>query len=168
MERLDYNFFARDCLEVAPELVGKIIAHSDGNEVIRLRISETEAYRGVEDSACHAYKGKTARSSMLWEAPGTIYIYLCYGVHWMLNVITGSIGIPQGVLIRACEGYEGPGKLTKKLGIDKTLNGGSFLGEKLWIEDDGLHPEVKAAKRIGIAYASQADQDRLWRFVMER
>ena len=108
---------------VAPELVGKILVHRDvSGQELRLRISETEAYAGVDDTACHAHKGKTPRTRLLWEDAGTVYIYLCYGVHWMLNIITGEKDVPQGVLIRACEGHPGPGRLTKALGITKELN----------------------------------------------
>ena len=112
MERLGQDFFARDCLEVAPAMVGKLLfcASADGPRC--LRITETEAYRGTEDTACHASRGKTQRNKLLWYAPGTVYVYLCYGIHWMLNAITGEEGQPQGVLIRACEGYPGPGRLT--------------------------------------------------------
>ena len=98
---------------------------------------------------------------------GTIYVYLCYGVHWMLNVITGDPEDPQGVLIRACANAEGPGKLTKKLGITGELNRKSILDTPdFWIGDDGLRCEILPDKRVGIGYASQEDQDRLWRFKM--
>ena len=121
MERLSYDFFHRHALEVAPDLVGKLLIHGDRY----LRISETEAYCGVTDTACHAHKGRTKRTEVLYADAGTIYIYLCYGMHWLMNVITGDIDDPQGVLIRACVEAEGPGKLTKQLGITGDLNGGS-------------------------------------------
>ncbi|MGN1003150.1 MAG: DNA-3-methyladenine glycosylase [Oscillospiraceae bacterium] len=169
MKRLEKDFFARSCLEVAPELCGKLLCRRlPDSRVLTLRISETEAYNGVEDTACHAHKGKTARSEMLWREPGTIYVYLCYGIHWLMNVITGAEGDPQGVLIRACEGYEGPGKLTKYLGVTKELNGMSFLdSEEIWIADDGFSPEIKTDKRVGIAYADPQDRDRPWRFIAQ-
>lgn len=166
MKRLPYDFFARDCLEVAPDLVGKLLVHrTPVGEELRLRISETEAYAGVSDTACHAHKGKTARNRLLWEKAGTVYIYLCYGMHWMLNVITGEVGDAQGVLIRACVDYPGPGKLTKHLKITKELNESSFVeGERLWFEDDGLRPHIVTDKRVGIGYASEEDQNKLWRY----
>lgn len=167
MERLTETFFLRSCLEAAPALVGKLICRRlpDGS-VLRLRITETEAYNGTADTACHASKGKTQRSEMLWRAPGTVYIYLCYGMHWMLNVITGSEGDPQGVLIRACEGYGGPGKLTKYLQLDKQFNGTSFCDcGALWMEDDGYRPSLRTDCRVGIDYAAPEDRDRLWRFI---
>jgi len=165
--RLNEEFFARSCLDVAPELVGKIICHRlpDG-ELRCLRITETEAYNGEDDTACHASKGKTARNEVLWKAPGTIYVYLCYGMHWMLNAITGREGVAEGVLIRACENYAGPGKLTKYLQIDKSLNKSSFLrSEELWIEDDGYQPDLRTDARIGINYAAPEDRERRWRFI---
>ena len=167
-ERLDALFFARDALELAPALIGKVLVHRmpDG-DVRKARITETEAYCGVTDSACHAYRGRTERNKLLWAAPGTAYIYLCYGVHWLLNIISGEEGDPQGVLIRSCEGCPGPGRLTKALGIDKSLNADSFVtSSNLWIEDDGLRPAIRMDKRVGIGYASEEDQNRLWRFVL--
>lgn len=167
MSRLAGSFFARDCLELAPDLVGKILVHRAGDELLRLRVTETEAYRGCEDTACHASKGKTARNRLLWEKPGTVYVYLCYGMHWLLNVISGREGEPQGVLIRAGEAYPGPGRLTKYLQIGKELNGTSFIDSPdLWFEDDGLRPEIRTDRRVGIAYASEEDQARQWRFIL--
>lgn len=169
MKRLAKDFFSRSCLEVAPELCGKIICRRlpDG-ELLMLRISETEAYNGESDTACHAHRGRTARSEMLWRGPGTIYVYLCYGIHWLMNVITGAEGEPQGVLIRACEGCGGPGKLTKYLHVTGELNGKSFLDSgDIWIADDGCSPEIKRDKRVGIDYALPEDRDRLWRFISQ-
>lgn len=163
MARLPYEFYHRHALEVAPELVGKILVHKGQ----RLRISETEAYCGESDTACHAHKGRTKRTEVLYADAGTIYIYLCYGVHWLLNVITGDVDDPQGVLIRACLDAPGPGRLTKALGITGTLNrGNAITSPELWIEDDGFRCAVETDKRVGIGYATQEDQDRLWRFKM--
>lgn len=163
--RLPYEFYHRPCLEVAPELVGKVLVHRGQ----RLRISETEAYCGVADTACHAHKGRTKRTEVLYADAGTIYVYLCYGVHWLLNVITGEVDDPQGVLIRACVEAEGPGRLTKKLGITGAQNRKSAVdSEELWIEDDGFRCEIALDKRVGIGYAAQEDQDRLWRFKMKK
>jgi len=163
--RLGTEFFARDCLEAAPELVGKLLVRAlpDG-KLLRLRITETEAYRGEEDSACHAHRGRTRRTEVLYGAPGTIYIYLCYGIHWMLNVVTGRENEAQGILIRACEGAAGPGRLTKAMSIDGSLNRSSVLGDALWFEDDGLRAAYTCDRRVGIGYASEEDQARLWRF----
>ena len=161
--KLAYDFYHRPCLEVAHDLVGKLLAFGDK----QLRISETEAYVGEADTACHAHKGKTKRTEVMYMAAGTIYIYLCYGVHWLLNIVTGEEEKPEAVLIRACVDAEGPGKLTKKLGITGALNRQSICGADLYIIDDGFCCEVATDKRVGIAYASQEDQDRLWRFKMQ-
>ena len=166
--KLDEKFYHRDCLEVAPDLVGKILVHklNDGTEK-RLRITETEAYRGTEDKACHASKGRTPRTELLYRESGVVYVYLCYGIHWLMNVITGEKEQPQGVLIRACEGkYNGPAKLTKYLEIDKSLNGLSITdNSEIWIEDDGYRPKIRTDKRVGIDYAGQEWIDKPWRFI---
>ena len=163
MKRLTYDFFHRHALEVAPDLVGKLLV-CNGNF---LRISETEAYCGTADTACHAHTGRTKRTEVLYADAGTIYIYLCYGMHWLMNVITGDVDDPQGVLIRACVEAEGPGKLTKKLGITGNLNRGSVVdSDILWIADDGFQCSIRTDKRVGIGYASQEDQDKPWRFIL--
>lgn len=162
--KLDYSFFHRDCPEVARELVGKILVHQTETGTIRLRISETEAYCGENDTACHVSRGRTPRTEVFYADAGTLYVYLCYGMHWMLNIVTGDIEDPQAVLIRACVEAPGPGKLTKAAGITGRLNKGSILTGPLWIEDDGCRYEVLTDKRVGIGYAAKEDQDRLWRF----
>ena len=167
MKKLNYDFYHRPCLEVAKDLVGKVLVHRIGDEEFRLRISETEAYCGESDTACHAHKGRTKRTEVMYMSAGTIYIYLCYGVHWLLNIVTGEEEQPEAVLIRACVDKNGPGKLTKALGITGQLNRGSILGEELWIEDDGFRCAVTTDKRVGIGYASKEDQARLWRFKLQ-
>lgn len=163
MERLAYDFFHRPCLEVARDLVGKVLVC--GGQ--RLRISETEAYCGETDTACHASRGRTKRTEVFYSKAGTIYIYLCYGIHWMLNIVTGETGQAEAVLIRACVEAPGPGRLTKQLGITGELNRKSVLtSEELWVEDDGFRCDIETDRRVGIGYASQEDQDRLWRFKM--
>lgn len=170
MARLDPIFFHRDCLEVAPDLVGKILCHKlpDGS-LRRLRISETEAYRGEEDTACHAHKGMTPRTRVLYGPPGVLYIYLCYGIHNLLNVVTGADGTPQGVLIRACVEAPGPGMLTKRLALDRTLHGVPLTdcSEIFWLEEDGTRPSITTKPRVGIGYATPEDQAKPWRFCGE-
>ncbi|MCL2107095.1 MAG: DNA-3-methyladenine glycosylase [Oscillospiraceae bacterium] len=166
--RLDEPFYARDVLTAAPELLGKLLCRRlpDGS-VLRRRVTETEAYRGEEDSACHAHKGKTKRSATLYEPGGRSYVYLCYGIHALLNVVTGLDGQPQGALIRGVEGMPpGPGRLTKALNIRVCHNGLLlYESELLWLEDDGFRvPGIEALPRVGIAYATREDQERLWRF----
>lgn len=163
MERLGYDFFHRPCPEVAQDLVGKILVHGGK----QLRISETECYCGEADTACHASKGRTKRTEVMYMAAGTVYVYLCYGMHWMLNIVTGEEDQPEAVLIRACVEAPGPGRLTKKLGITGQWNGKSMVDSGgLWIGDDGFFCTVAADTRVGIGYASQEDQQRLWRFKM--
>lgn len=161
MSRLPYAFYHRPCLEVARDLIGKVLVHNGQ----RLRITETEAYCGESDTACHASKGRTKRTEVMYMEAGTIYVYLCYGMHWMLNIVTGEAGQPEAVLIRACAEAPGPGKLTKRLGITGQLNRASVVdSDTLRIEDDGFRCEIVTDKRVGIGYASQEDQNRLWRF----
>ncbi len=159
------HILQRNAPEAAEALVGKILVRRfpDGHE-IRARITETEAYFGEEDTACHAHKGRTKRTEVLYRPAGTIYVYLCYGMHWMLNLVTGPEDHPQAVLIRGIEGVSGPGRVTKYLGIDKSMND-TRLGDSLRLEEDGHMPEVEKAPRVGIGYASPEDQARLWRFL---
>lgn len=163
MPRLTYEFYHRPCDEVARDLVGKLIVHGERC----LRISETEVYWGENDTACHAHKGKTKRTEVLYADAGTIYVYLCYGMHWLLNIVTGDPEDPQAVLIRACVEAPGPGRLTKALGITGEYNAQSILQTPdFWIGDDGARFEILRDKRVGIGYASEEDQNRLWRFKM--
>ncbi|MDE5569109.1 MAG: DNA-3-methyladenine glycosylase [Ruminococcus sp.] len=167
---LTEEFFHRDALVVAPELVGKIIVHrlNDGT-IIRERIAEVEVYRGEEDKACHASKGRTKRTEILYGESGLIYVYLCYGIHWLMNVITGEKEQPQGILIRCGDVHNGPAKLTKYLQIDGSFNGEKICGnDKIWIEDDGFSPEIKTAPRVGIDYADDYWRDIKWRYIAEK
>lgn len=165
MPHLTYEFYHRPCDVVARELVGKILVRRTSQGDIRLRISETEVYWGENDTACHASKGRTKRSEVLYAEAGTIYVYLCYGIHWLMNIVTGDENDPQAVLLRACVDAPGPGRLTKHLGITGEYNRKSILTEPdLWIEDDGKHFSIIPDKRVGIGYASREDQDRLWRY----
>lgn len=169
MERLGYEFFHRECPEVARDLVGKVLVRETAAGTQRMRISETEAYCGEADTACHAHRGRTPRTEVLYMDAGTLYVYLCYGIHYLLNIVTGEREAPQAVLIRACVEAPGPGRLTKKLGITGALNRCSVLGDcGVWVEDDGFRCPVTADKRVGIDYAAPADRDRLWRFKLTR
>ena len=168
MEKLTYDFFHRPCLEVAQDLVGKVLVRRTEQGELRLRISETEAYCGESDTACHAHKGRTKRTEVMYAEAGTLYIYLCYGIHWLMNIVTGEKDQPEAVLIRACLEADGPGKLTKRLGLTGAQNRLRIdETQDLWIEDDGFRCTVETDKRVGIAYASQEDQNKLWRFKLE-
>jgi len=167
--KLGFEFFSRPAFEVAPELLGKLLCRKLNGNAIKLRISETECYYGEEDSACHAYKGKTERTWIMYENGGRAYIYLCYGVHNMLNIVTGVKDFPEAVLIRGAGEFNGPGKLTKALKIDRSLNGENLIdSDNLWIEYDesGKEYPYKTDRRVGIAYAHESDRNRLWRFLL--
>lgn len=165
--RIDREFFSRNALLVAPELLGcKLVRTLDDGSEESLIITETEAYVGESDKACHASRGRTPRTEVLYRDAGTIYVYLCYGIHWLFNIVTSSEDDPQAVLIRACEGYGGPAKLTKHLKIDKSFNGESILlNERLRIEPPQKSVRFDVAKRVGIDYAEEW-ADKLWRFLL--
>ena len=168
-ECLPAEFFRRGALCAAAELCGcRIVRVLPGGGARILTISETEAYLGEGDSACHARSGRTRRNAPLYMAGGVFYVYLCYGIHWMLNTVTGAEGEPQGVLIRACEGYPGPGRLTKALGIDGSFTGLAADGSAgLYFAPRERDCAVRTAERVGIGFASEADQRRQWRFIKE-
>ncbi|MDD3740206.1 MAG: DNA-3-methyladenine glycosylase [Bacteroidales bacterium] len=165
--KLDLEFFNRDVLIVAPELVGKLLVRKyDDGSIIKLRISETEAYRGEEDKACHASKGITPRTEVMYSNPGSIYIYLIYGMYWMFNIVTEKINIPQAVLLRGAGEFNGPGKLTKALKITKEFNNLNISDcPQIWIEDDAYIPKIKTLPRVGIDYAGKEWASKPWRFV---
>ena len=190
---LDYDFFRRDSINVAEDLLGKILVRKllDG-QVLKARIVETECYRGTFDKGSHAYGGRrTNRNESMYGSAGMIYVYFTYGMYHMLNIVTGEADYPDAVLIRGLEpvsapdvfaqkrfgkdydglsNYQkknmlnGPGKLTKALDIDKSFDG-VMLGEKLYIEDDGFKVfDVRKTPRIGIDYAEEW-KDKPYRFV---
>lgn len=170
MKRLRKSDYAVDAVTVAKMLLGKWLCRrlADGT-VLKARIVETEAYCGEGDTACHAHCGRTERNAPMYAAGGIAYIYLCYGMHNLLNVVTGKKDYPEAVLIRGIEDHIGPGRVTKFLQIDRTLNREPLTtSTRLWIEDDGAPPpRFKATPRIGIAYATKRDQNRKWRFVFK-
>jgi DNA-3-methyladenine glycosylase len=184
---LNSAFYNRDVLLVAPQLLGKrLVRMQDGVRIAGI-ITETEAYRGEEDLACHAKAGRTPRTEVMYGPPGTAYVYFTYGMHWMLNCVCSREGFPAAVLIRAVQPVEaletiaarrsgvkealwcnGPAKLTRALGIDKKLNGANLCSEEtgLWIEEDrDIPPEhILAAPRIGIQGVPEPWLGKLWNF----
>jgi len=167
--KIDETMFTRPAMELAEYLAGKLLVRKRDGRIEKLRITETEAYLGENDTASHAHKGRTARTEPIYQQGGTIYVYLCYGIHNLINIAAAEADCPECVLIRACEGYEGPGKLTKRLGIDRTFNGKHILRcEELWLEDDGVHFETIKKPRVGIQYAQPEDVSRLCRFIVQR
>jgi DNA-3-methyladenine glycosylase len=164
--RLKRDFYLRDVLDVAPEIIGKkmVLRLPDG-DYGRYTVTEVEAYRGIEDRACHAFKGKTGRTHIMFGEGGHLYIYLIYGMYWMLNIVTGEEENPQAILIRGIETLSGPGKLTKALGIDKSFYGEDLtVSERIWFEESGEKPLVKISPRIGIDYAGEYWAAKPWRF----
>jgi DNA-3-methyladenine glycosylase len=167
--KLDYDFYRQDVLKVAPGLIGKLLVrkYEDGRIIMR-KITEVEAYRGEEDLGCHASKGRTARTEVMYQPGGVIYVYLIYGLYWMLNFVTGQRNNPQAVLIRGLDGIWGPGKITRYLKINGSFYGVSLVDSgNIWIEDDGRRVEYIAKTRIGIDYAGEIWKNKLWRFILK-
>ncbi len=168
---LGKDFFDRPTLDVAKELIGKQLCRRlQKGKILRAAIYETEAYDGFEDRASHAHKGLTPRNAIMFGRPGYAYVYLCYGVHWLLNIVTREKGYPAAVLIRGVKGVEGPGRLTKHFRIDSAFNGQRLArAGSLWVEECGcaIQPEkIIATPRIGINYAGPEWSAVPWRFVV--
>ena len=152
----DMEFFSKTALELAPLLLGKLLCTDINGEIRKLRITETECYMGTGDLACHASKGRTERTSVMFGRGGVSYVYLVYGIHNMFNVVCGEENSPEAVLIRCCEGYNGPAKLTKYLGIDRSLNKADLVtSDKIWLEDDGKRVKYVTKPRVGVDYAGE-------------
>ncbi len=164
-------FQQKKAVAIARWLIGKHLVRrrADGRLDAR-RIVETEAYVGERDLACHARAGRTGRTEVMYRAGGVWYVYLCYGIHEMLNLVVGPAGWPAAVLIRGVEGASGPGRVTKTLMVDRALN--RALADEaggLWIEDRGERVprgSVRALPRIGIDYAGPVWAAKKWRFVL--
>ena len=167
-KRLGRKYLSQPAPELAPALLGKLLCRRTEEGVRKYRITETECYYSEEDTACHASKGKTDRTRVLYEKGGTAYVYLCYGMHHLFNVVSGKEGFPEAVLIRGVEGYNGPGKLTKAMQITKELNEEDLtVSKRLWLEDDGYIPKYRRDKRVGIDYATPEYRDILWRYIVD-
>ncbi|MSQ58335.1 MAG: DNA-3-methyladenine glycosylase [Betaproteobacteria bacterium] len=175
--RLGRDDFNQPTLKVAKHLIGKFIVRRHGRHLLCGMITEAEAYKGPRDRAAHSFGGRrTARVEPLYGEGGTVYVYLIYGMHWMLNFSTAGAGLPEGVLIRAIlarmDGEDkylaGPGRVTKYLAIGKSLDrADSTSSKKIWIEDRGVRIPKKAIQRgprIGIGYAGDYWAARPWRF----
>jgi DNA-3-methyladenine glycosylase len=187
--KLPRSFYTRpDVITVARELLGKVLCTDIDGERCRVIITETEAYAGVDDRASHAYGNRrTARTEPMFRDGGRAYVYLCYGIHHLFNVVTNSEGTPHAVLIRdalAVDGVSamlarrgrdkvdrsllcGPGRVAQALGITTALSGISLSASTVWIEDGGIVPEpsaVRSGPRIGVDYAAE-DAARPYRFV---
>ena len=195
MNLLNREFYNRDSLIVAKELLGKTLVHEMDGQRVSVRIVEAEAYMGISDKAAHSYGGRrTQRVEVMYGGPGFSYVFFVYGMHYCFNIVTREEGTPQAVLIRAAEPIEGldiiaqnrfgksysqlsksqmknltngPGKLCKALSIDKNLNGEDLCGSKLYVEEgENEKFSIVSTKRVGVDYAGEA-KDYLWRFYIE-
>tara|TARA_B100001750_G_C15418229_1_gene551498 strand:- start:308 stop:913 length:606 start_codon:yes stop_codon:yes gene_type:complete len=185
--RISSNFFAnRDVVDIAKDLLGKKICTNIKNQFTSGMIIETEAYKGIKDKASHAFGGRrTARNSAMFEKEGTLYVYICYGIHCLFNIVCNKKNIPDAILIRAIHPMHGldvmrrrtnkksekriasgPGKLSKALGIDMKFNGKNLEGDNLWIENHSISEDVVARQRIGVEYAGE-DSKLLRRFYIK-
>lgn len=188
--RLGEDFYQRKSVTaIARQLLGKVLVTDMNGILTSGMIVETEAYSWKE-RGCHAYGArKTPRNAIMFEKGGYAYVYLCYGMHYLFNIVTNQTNVAEAVLIRALEpisGMEtmaarrgkqvkflhltsGPGKLTKALGIDRSFNGKSLLNDEIWVEDTGVKvppSRILATPRIGIDYAGE-DAKLPWRFVIK-
>ncbi|MBL0337343.1 MAG: DNA-3-methyladenine glycosylase [Chitinophagaceae bacterium] len=190
MKKLPFSFYRHDdILGIARALMGKLLVTVNGQSVCSGRIVELEAYAGETDKASHAWNGRrTQRNEVMYGAGGSAYVYLCYGIHHLFNVVTGSADQPHAVLIRALEPVKGiaimekrmkrkadhtitrgPGNLSKAMGIDLCQNGISLRSETLYVADDGfVFPDqlISLSPRIGVDYAGE-DAKRLYRFYIK-
>ena len=190
MKILPDSFYLRsDVLQIAKELLGKVLVTNWNGAYTSGRIVETEAYAGELDRASHAFRGITPRTAVMFGQGGVAYVYLCYGIHNLFNIVTNKAGIAEAILIRAIEPMtgidtmnirrgrpanqfhltSGPGKLTQALGIDRTWNGKSLLDGEVWIENAKTLSAnlIEKSKRIGIDYAGK-DAKLPWRFTIKK
>jgi len=181
--KLPRSFYTRPTLEVAPDLLGKILVHIKGKTITSGRIVELEAYRNTDDPASHAYRGPTPRNTLMFGEAGHAYVYFIYGMYFCVNVVTEEHGTAGACLIRGLEPLEGvgvmkkrrgiekiheltsgPGKLCQAMSIDRSLNGADLGGEKLYLTDDGYAGfKIKKSPRIGI----RVGMDKHWRFFVQ-
>lgn len=191
MEKLTHDFYNRaDVLQIARELLGKVLVSRFDGQLTAGRIVEVEAYAGVGDKASHAYGGRhTARTAIMYAAAGHAYVYLCYGIHHLFNIVTNEADIPHAILVRGIAPVEGiplmlqrsrkavadhslgrgPGNVSKALGISTTHTGLSLLGEELYVADDGYvltAKDIATTARIGVDYAG-ADALLPYRFAIK-
>jgi DNA-3-methyladenine glycosylase len=169
--RMGNDVFDQDVLIVAPQLLGAVLVRQfEDGRVERKQITEVEAYRGEEDLACHARRGKTKRTEVMYGAAGKAYVYLIYGMHWMLNVVTGKKEEPQAVLIRSVEGVCGPGRVGKWLQLDRSFYGEDIVSsQRIWFEEYRILNKkyrIKQTTRIGVDYAGEWAK-KPWRFVLK-
>lgn len=158
-------------VEAARFLLGKVLVRTTADRRTERVIAEVEAYDGERDLACHASKGRTKRTEVLYQPGGVWYVYLCYGVHEMLNLVVGPADYPAAVLIRGVVGLAGPGRLTRALAIDRRLNASAaHPNSGLHLEDHGVvvpKRRIIATPRIGVDYAGPIWAAKKWRFTFD-
>jgi len=178
---LPRSFFERSTVKVAKDLLGKVLIRQTPHSIIQTKIVDVEAYVGPKDKACHASKGRTKRTEIMFGPPGFTYVYLIYGMYYCLNIVTEREEYPAAILIRGLEilgendeqdrhtRIDGPGRVCRFLEVDRTHNGlDATLGTALWIEDHGLavsRQKIQALPRIGVDYAGEWAK-KLWRFYL--
>lgn len=162
------EFFERPAARVARELIGTRLARQVDGRRLSFAITETEAYEGVKDLASHSSRGRTARTEIMFGPAGRFYIYRIYGLHWMLNIVTGEVGEATAVLIRGLDGVVGPGRVAAALAVDASLRGKPASPiSGLWFQypEDSDSPRIKRTARIGVEYAGPVWANRKLRFV---
>lgn len=167
MKRLNKEYFSsNNALVLAENLLGKTLVRDFGNgNQLRLKITETEAYLGMEDLGNHASKGRTPRTEIMFSEGGVVYVYLIYRIHWLLNIVTGAKNNPEAVLIRGVEGTSGPGRIGKLIKLDRSFYGEDLeTSERIWIENTQSSGKIIASPRIGIDYAGDIWKNKPWRF----
>jgi DNA-3-methyladenine glycosylase len=191
-KKLPLQFYQSDNVTaIAKNLLGKVLSTYINGQLTSGIIVETEAYGGIIDKASHAYNGRyTNRTKVMYEPAGITYVYQCYGIHFLLNIVTAAKTVPHAVLIRALEPTtgidimmerrgmsvlkntitKGPGALAKAMGINMELNKKDILGDEIWISDNGIHvaeDEIISCPRIGVDYAAE-DALLPWRYYVKR
>lgn len=164
----DLSFLRKSAVLVARQLIGFRLCRYWKGQVFMHVITETEAYMGEEDGASHARFGRTLRNAPMYGTSGIWYVYVCYGMHAMLNLVTGLENEPAAVLLRSVQNISGPGRLTKKLHITRSLNGQSCEPSSgLWLLPSTERFRIHTTPRIGIHYAGKEWAQKPWRFVAE-
>ncbi|MFP4352008.1 MAG: DNA-3-methyladenine glycosylase [Puniceicoccaceae bacterium] len=167
---LPRSFFERPTLEVARDLLGKRLVFPAGAGWSALSIHEVEAYDGPADRACHACRGRTPRNEVLFGPAGHWYVYLCYGIHWLANLVTGPEGYPAAVLLRGAGGFDGPGKLTRAIGMTGAINRCPAAPPcPFHVADAPPVPRgrIRRTPRIGVAYAGPVWAAKRYRFLVD-
>lgn len=192
MSKIPADFYlAEDVVGLSKSLLGKLLCTNINGRIVKAYISETEAYAGLEDKASHAYNGRRSnRTEIMYARGGLSYVYLCYGIHFLFNIVSNKEDIPHAILIRAvypCSGLEtmlkrrgsskfkkglfsGPGKITQAMGINLIHNGTDLQGDTIWLEDNSMSisdQDIEVTTRVGIDYA---EEDALlpYRFILKK